>query len=115
MVCVMPLSHMLNTQNTLALKSLLLHLISVDRKHFHIYPKPVKFTKVITVGFVFRLAGGTCTDLSSRGHLGLGSLVALATECHPAPWQSAVGGGPLGHTGHFLFPVLPKDILKTYS
>lgn len=34
-------------------KSLLLDLISVDRKHFHIYPKPVKLAKVITE-FCFR-------------------------------------------------------------
>lgn len=61
-------------------KSLLLDLISVDRKHFHIYPKLVKLAKVIAVSFVFGLAGDTCTDLSNRGHLGQGSLVAVVTE-----------------------------------
>lgn len=34
-------------------KSLLLDLISVDRKHFPLYPEPVKLAEVITVSFGF--------------------------------------------------------------
>lgn len=52
-------------------KPLLPSLISVDRKHSCVYPKPIKPAKVITMDFVFRLASDTCVDLSSRGHLGL--------------------------------------------
>lgn len=47
-------------------KSLLLDLISVDRKHFPVYPQPVTLAKVVAVSSVFGLAGDTGTDLSSR-------------------------------------------------
>lgn len=52
-----------------------------SQEAFSYLTKTKEPAKVITVDFVFGLGGDTCVDLSDRGHLGLGSLVATATEC----------------------------------
>lgn len=51
-----------------------------SQEAFSYLTRTKELAKVITMDFVWGLGGDTCIDLSNRGHLGLGSLVATATE-----------------------------------
>lgn len=97
-------------------KSLLPSLISGDRKHSCVYPKPAKPAKVITMDLVL---GWLVTPAWTRAAGDTwGSEVWLPQQPSINQHHDQVQreeGHRAGHTGHFLFPVSRKDVRETQT